>query len=192
MNELNASREDLFALEQILRRVYDAVASGSVKLSAVEEVVEPLLETEVAEAPVKSHVLADGEVFKVTHDFGNSPEPEKMPNRFGYSGDWPFDGTQLTGKQTREFKWVAVGRQKDLDAVRAALAEHGDVPEGQWLEAIREQFEPESWRGIADSSWLDPGVGRRGFPCLHPDGDPDFRWAGRERGADWRWLVEVK
>jgi len=135
---------------------------------------------------------ADGEVFEITHNFGDSPEPEKMPNRFGYSGDWPFDGRSITGTQTRKFMWVAVGQQSNLDAVTRALAKHGKIPEGQWLEAIREKFEPNGWRGIADASWVRPDVGSRRFPYLNPGGVPYFSCAGCEQAAGWRWLVEVK
>ena len=141
-------------------------------------------------APKLPH-YADGEVFEMTLD-GDAPEnhPLEMVRRDGYTGNWKHSGPVVKGIVTRRFKWVAVGYQPNLETVRAALAFHGDIPEGQWREAVKQMFEPdgEHPRGIADPSWEDPD-GDVNFPYVGRVGNSYFYLADDSRGEDWRWLV---
>jgi len=143
-------------------------------------------------APKLPH-YADGEVFEMTLD-GDAPEnhPLEMVRRDGYTGNWKHSGPVVKGIVTRRFKWVAVGYQPNLETVRAALAFHGDIPEGQWREAVKQMFKPdgEHLRGIADPSWENPD-GYAIFPYVENGGYSDFRWAGLDLGESWCWLVAV-
>lgn len=188
---MSITTKDLIALETLMRRIYDAIVSDNVTLAAVEEAVNRLPGFS-AQVCVKKTMPSDGEVFEITHDFGENPEPNNLPNRSGYGGEWLFDGKPITGVQTRRFMWVWVGPQQDLDAVRASLTKYGTIPEGQWLEAIKKQFEPSDWHGIADSSWVNPTFRHRSFPCLDPHGSLSFCWANDYQSAKLSWLVEVK
>ena len=142
-------------------------------------------------APKLPH-YADGVVFEMTLD-GDASEnhPLEMVRKDGYTGAWKHNGSKVKGRQTRRFKWVAVGYQSNLEALCAALAPHGKIPEGQWREAVKQMFEPdrEHPRGIADPSWEYPD-GRVLFPYVDRDGLSDFHWASRDRDGRWRWLVE--
>lgn len=144
-------------------------------------------------AGIRRPHYADGEVFEMTLD-GDAPknQPWEMVRRDGYSGEWKHNGPRVKGRQTRRFKWISIGYQPNLEAVRTALAPHGKIPEGQWREAVKQMFEPDGKhpRGIADPSWEDPD-GRARFPYVECDGRSDFRWADGGQGESWRWLVGV-
>lgn len=118
-------------------------------------------------AGVRQPHYADGVVFEMTLE-GDAPEnqPLEMVRRDGYTGEWKHNGPIVKGKQTRRFKWVAVGNQPNLEAVRSILVS-GKIPEGQWREAVKRVFEPdgEHPRGIADPSWKRPG-GNANFPYV--------------------------
>ena len=124
---------------------------------------------------------------------GIAGQPLDMVRRAGYDPkDWQFTGKQVGETQTRCFKWVSVGYQPNLDAVRAECAKHGRVPEGQWREAVNQMFQPDGQhpRGVADPSWVDPNTDAR-FPYVLSDGFSNFGWAGGDRDDGWLWLVEV-
>ena len=131
---------------------------------------------------VKIPHYPDGVEFDMTLD-GDAPEnqPLEMVRRDGYSGRWKHKGSTVKGMQTQRFKWAAVGYQYNLDAVRTALTPHGEIPEGQWREAVKQMFEPdgEHLRGIADSSWVDPNGGAD-FPYVNSVGDSNFVWANND------------
>ncbi len=155
--------------------------------------------TESASTPQKEVVstkiphYADGVEFEMTLD-GGAPEnqPLEMVRRDGYSGKCKHGGPTVNGIQTQRFKWVAVGYQPSFDAVLSALAPHGEIPEGQWREVVKQMFEPdgEHLRGIVDPSWTLPD-GHARFPYVDSYGRSNFRWAGRGFHAYWRWLVRV-
>ena len=144
-------------------------------------------------AGVRRQHYPDGEVFEMTLN-GDAPEnqPLEMVRRDGYTGDWKHSGPKVKGIETRRFKWVAVGYQPNLEAVRVVLASHGKIPEGQWREAVKQMFEPDGEypRGVADPSWRGPSSDAD-FPCVGRGGVSDFGWAGSGRSGDWRWLVGV-
>lgn len=145
-------------------------------------------------APDKQPMPKLGDVFEIIYDFGQNPELEKMPNRFGYKNEWLYDGIPSVGRQTRRFKWVKVGKQKNLNAVIAELiVRHGNIPSGQWIEAIIKLFEHDGiWRGIPDQSWTDKEDDSRCFPYLHPVGKPYLLWVGCDQDEEQYWLVEVQ
>jgi hypothetical protein len=95
---------------------------------------------------------------------------------------------------------VRVGNCRNLDDVRQKLAEQGEVPPDQWIEAFKKAYPKNDGNGrigVADPSWMDrhvyvsthfPGLsGRRGGKRWHPG----FFSAGvRTLIHDhWRWLV---
>lgn len=135
-----------------------------------------------------------GVEFELTLD-GNATDPIGMLRSDGIDPKgWQFKGTKPRGVQTRRFKLVQVGCQPNLDAVRAALATHGDIPEGQWREAFKAAYPTSGGKGligVADPSWVSPG-GYRLFPYLGGGGS---RWLSSFRCTDdgsfggWRWLV---
>lgn len=135
-----------------------------------------------------------GEVFELTLN-GDSTDPIGMLKSDGINPKgWKHDGPKVTGPQTRRFKLVQVGYQKNLDAVREALASHGNIPEGQWREAFKAVYPTPDGKGpigIADPSWVDQD-GRRFFPYVGVDGEcwrSNFGWAVSGRDGYWRWLV---
>lgn len=137
-----------------------------------------------------------GVEFELTLD-GNAPEnqPLEMVRKSGgyHLTEWKHKGPVVAGQQTRRFKLVQVGYQPNLDAVKKALALHGDIPEGQWREAFKRRFRRPDGKGhigIADSSWVDPDGTL--FPYVHTDGRSDFDRAGGDLGGYWRWLVGVR
>ncbi len=141
---------------------------------------------------------ADGEVFELTLD-GDAPEnqPLEMVRQAGYDNwqEWEHNGPAVKGRETRRFKWVYIGYQPNLDAVRAALATHGKIPEGQWREAVKKMFKHDIWRpcGIADPSWEPPRFGGSipYCPYISSDGSSRFKWVIDGFPDHWRWLVEV-
>lgn len=135
--------------------------------------------------------------FELTLDF-DATDPIVMLTSDGINPNgWEFKGTKPKGIQTRRFKLVQIGYHPNLDAVRMALASHGDVPEGQWREAFKVAYPTPNGKGligIADPSWVAPG-GNRYFPCLSDDGArsvSDFFWAGNSHSDEWQWLVACK
>ena len=161
---MDVTAGDADALSQLSQGIL-AVLDNRVTVAAVEDAIDQSLFVST-QAPAKRPMPMDGVVFEVTHDFGENPEPEKMPNRFGYtSKGWGFSGRPIAGLQTRNFMWVSVEPRQNFDAICTELAKHGKVPEGQWLEVIMEQFEPDRRRAIADASWIGPLAGCRSFPC---------------------------
>ena len=136
---------------------------------------------------------ADDEVFELTLD-GDAHDPLEMVRQDGYDPKrWQFTGQRVRGRQTRRFKWVAVGYPPNIKTVRAKCVKHGRVPEGQWREAVKQMFQPDGQhpRGIADPSWVGPG-GVVSFPFVYSNGGSDFCWTDYIRGKGWRWLVEVR
>ena len=99
----------------------------------------------------------------------------------------------MRGIQARRFKWVSVGYCRTFDELIRKLTTCGDIPEGQWREAVKVMFEPddEHPRGIADSSWVDPDS-YADFPYVDANGDSNFAWTGIDFRGDWRWLVGVR
>lgn len=136
---------------------------------------------------------ADGEEFEMTLQ----PEPVRAIDMvandgYGNSKEWRFTGTEITEPQTRRFKWQAVGYWQNFDEVLEKLKPHGNIPEGQWREAVKEIFQPDGQhtRGIPDFSWVSPRGGAR-FPCVYEDGSSRFCWTGDGFVESWRWLVAV-
>ncbi len=112
---------------------------------------------------------------------------------YGNVEDWRFTGTELHEPVTCCFKWVGVDSCSNLNEVQERLMIHGDIPKGQWREALIERFNPDNEhpRGIADPSWVNPN-GERVFPCITRLGDPFFNVGDVSLYQFWRWLVEVK
>ena len=137
----------------------------------------------------------DGEVFELTLD-GDDPknDPLEMVRSDGYhSGAWKHRGKRISGVQTRQFWLACVGLCANLDEVREKLKEHGKIPQGQWREAFKAKYPRPDGNGpigIADPSWVDPD-GDAYYPSVDSFGCSLFRWAGHDKGEDWRWLVEV-
>lgn len=133
---------------------------------------------------------ADGVEFNLTLD---PIAPLEMVRNDGYDPeDWSHNGLVITTPQTSRFKFVSIGCQPDLNAVIAALKQHGTIPGGQWREAIKKVFKPDGLhpRGIADPSWESPN-GRACFPVVGGGGGSRFGWAGFVHGEGWRWLVVI-
>lgn len=156
--------------------------------NAVAEEIAPVAAPRQQALPVYPAV---GQEFELTLD-GDAPEnqPLAMVQCDGYAGAWKHEGPLVEGKQTRRFKLVQVGYQPGLEAVRTALAAHGEVPPGQWREALKSSYRQDGQGpvGLADPSWQNP-VGIAYFPYVHSNGDSNFDWAGDEFHDDWRWLV---
>lgn len=143
---------------------------------------------EMAEYPKK------GQEFELTLD-GDAQPPLDMVRDYGYSQPekWEHTGTAVTGIHTRRFKLVSVGYCRNLKAVRRKLEEHGEIPEGQWLEAFKEAFPESDGKGpvgVADPSWVNP-LGFVRFPCVRSFGFSGFPWAGRGFHGRWRWLLAL-
>ena len=136
-----------------------------------------------------------GEVFELTLDGCDpSSDPIEMVRGDGYNEPerWEFKGERVIDLETRRFKLVEIGYQPNFNAVREAFREHGTIPGGQWREAFKANFEPDSKGpiGIADASWLNP-LGSASFPYVDANGSSYFLWADSSFRVGWRWLVEV-
>ena len=133
------------------------------------------------------------QVFELTLD-GDAAKnkPLEMVRRDGYNPkDWKHKGPVVEGSQTKRFKLVKVGYCRTLDELRRKLGEHGEIPEGQWREALAAyKSDGKGPVGIADSSWAHPRGSAR-FPCVFTGGDSDFFWSDYDFHDDWRWLVGV-
>jgi hypothetical protein len=131
-----------------------------------------------------------GATFELT--MPNDSDGQQMVKDFGYGDDWPFKGKKVKKGVTQSFKLVQVGYQENLKAVAKACAEHGEIPNGVWLQVFADTFKNngEGPVGVADASWEDPD-GDAVFPMVRSDGDRDFRWADSIRHERWRWLVAV-
>ncbi len=185
-----ASAEDLRALELLFRHLYDQVASGLLPLVRLKEALQPLLET-LAQVPAKPPTPVVGRIFNLTYDFGPNPKPEKIPNSIGYTNSWKFHGHVLVGMQTGRFKWVTIGPQPNLEAVRSVLTKyHGPVPDGQWLMAIGNRFCSTEWYGIADGTWENSNDHTFNFPVITA-GRIGFCNAEKSLSRAFHWLVEV-
>ncbi len=119
----------------------------------------------------------------------------EMVRRFGHNPKgWQFNGTKIVVPQTRKFKLVSIGAQPNFEAVKAVLAQHGTIPEGQWCDAFKKAFPQPDGKGsvgVADAVWVYPS-GDAGFPYVGADGVPGFVWTVGGFDADWRWLVEMQ
>lgn len=146
-------------------------------------------------APVPVSTLPEiGIEFELTLDFDRT-DPLGMVRSDGYDPkDWEHKGNKPKGVQTRRFKLVSVGYRPNLDAVWTAITQHGDVPEGQWREALKVAYPTPDGKGpigFDDPSWVSPD-GYRRFPYLFVDGmqwNSDFSWTDFEYDGLWRWLV---
>lgn len=116
----------------------------------------------------------------------------ELIKEFGYFGEWIFKGKEAE-KQTKTFMLVNVGYCKDLREVKEKIKDY-EIPQGQWIKAFKDKFEPKGIIGIVDDSWVDPG-GSASFPVLREYGEAWyglFVWAGIGRVGRWRWLVACK
>ncbi len=133
--------------------------------------------------------------FELTLD-GDLPEntPMGIVEAFGYKpAGWDYNGTVLTGKQTRQFMLVGIGYQPNLAEAKKVLeAKYGPTPEGQFMKAFKDEYEANGINpvGVADDSWVGPGGFAR-FPCVSSGGGPGFDWTGRVLDEGRRWLVFV-
>ena len=131
--------------------------------------------------------------FELTLD-GDLPENTLMGivEAFGYKpAGWDYNGTVLTGKQTRQFMLVGIGYQPNLAEAKKVLeAKYGPTPEGQFMKAFKDEYEANGINpvGVADDSWVDP-LGRARFPFVNSDGEPDFYWTARDLDGHRLWLV---
>ena len=135
-----------------------------------------------------------GEVFELTLD-GDAPEnqPLEMVRHDGYDWKvWQHEGPVVKGSQTKRFKLVKVGYCRTFNELRRKLGAHGEIPEGQWREALKAAYKSDGKGhvGVADSSWVGPR-GRAPFPCVLAYGHSFFLWADGDFNDDWRWLVEA-
>lgn len=137
-----------------------------------------------------------GEVFELTLD-GDDPanDPIEMVRQDGHgeSQKWEFRGRRVVGVQIRHFKLVQIGYQPNFEAVLRELGMHGTIPEGQWREAFKVNYETDGKGpvGIADSFWVDPD-GDANFPYVSTVGRSLFYWTARAfDDVCWRWLVAV-
>ena len=144
---------------------------------------------------------AEGEVFKLSFD---GRLPENLPlvvfgedERITDDEDRKLvhSGPIVTGAETRRFMLVRVGRCDNLDEVKARLAAHGKIPEGQWMHAFRTAYpigDEHGPVGVADDSWrITPQLSTY-FPRESgKPGESFLAWNGHGLGARWRWLVCV-
>lgn len=140
---------------------------------------------------------ANGEIFTLTLN-GDDPanDPIEMVRTDGYDNpeQWKFTGKLIKGVQTRRFKLVSIGYCKELVEVIEKLKKHGEIPEGQWREALKKKFpKPDGKKpiGIADPSWVYPG-GDVHFPFINSNGNSHFYWSCSAYGESWNWLVLCK
>ena len=119
----------------------------------------------------------------------------EMVRRFGYDPTgWKFNGEEIAMPQTKRFKLVSIGAQPNFEAVKADLAKHGAIPDGQWLDAFKKAFPQPDGKGpigVAKASWVSPSGGAH-FPCVSTGGDLYFVWTDSGFHARLRWLVEVQ
>lgn len=107
---------------------------------------------------------------------------------------WKFSGKEIILPQTNQFKLVQIGYQPNWEAVKAALAHHGIIPQGQWRRAFKEAYPHHDGKGpigVADASWVSPHGPVR-FPSVYSDGATDFYWTAYDFRVSWRWLVAVQ
>src|SRR5579863_5445427 len=83
-----------------------------------------------------------GEVFELALD-GDAPEnqPLEMVDSFGYNpAGWSHKGPKVSGRQTRRFKFVQVGYCSNVDKIKEQSSAHGEIPEGQWINAFKAAY----------------------------------------------------
>ena len=137
----------------------------------------------------------DGEIFELTLDgdaFSN--DPMEMLRRAHYNPEkWTYVGKRVAGIQTRHFTLVSVGYCDTFQVVLSRIKAHGEVPEGQWLEALMESYSSDKGFPvyIPDASWVNPR-GHHFFAYVHPFGDPGFYRVDDGSYTECRWLVRVK
>lgn len=168
---------------------FERVHKGSLDPEKVVRAVHAIID-----CTIDCTIPAVGVEFELTLDFeATENDPIEMVRRDEYSSpeEWQFTGKKASGVQTRRFKLVRVGPCGNFNEVREKLAQYGEVPEGQWLQAFMAVYPKPDGNGpigFADPSWVSPG-GRAYFPCVGSDGGSRFDWVGREYGESWRWLV---
>jgi hypothetical protein len=156
---------------------------------ATEPIIAP------AEAQEKATYPKVEEVFELTLD-GAAPEnePLEMVSEFGFnSAGWRHDGPTVSGKQTRRFKFVQVGYCSTVEKVKEKTKAHGEIPEGQWINAFKAAYPKPDGQGpigFADASWIGAD-GRANFPYVASVGFLHFNYGGHVRGEDWRWVVSA-
>ncbi len=78
---------------------------------------------------------------------------------------WRFVGDEITQAETRCFKLVSIGAQKDFSTAKQELRGHGYLPPAQYVEAFRARFPKNDKKGsinVGDSVFIDPC----GRPCF--------------------------
>ena len=143
------------------------------------------------QSPTRPSYPAVGEVFELT--MGSEVTGLGLIQAFGYDpAGWTSTAKTIPAGTTQKFKFVQVGYQEDLAAVASACRQHGEVPEGVWMQVLDETFVQDGQGpvGIADPSWERPG-GDAGFPMVVSHGVRHFDWADDDRSERWRWLVAV-
>lgn len=133
----------------------------------------------------------DGEVFELTID-GDAVDPIEMVRGDGYNNpeQWQFNGPKVVGTQTRRFKLVGVGYQRNGGAINKVIAKHGTPALGQYREAFKEKYGCRKLVGFTGSEWVDP-FGRR-FPCVREGFSDFFLFFDEDFDDRWRFAVEVK
>jgi len=149
-------------------------------------------------------IIETGAEFELSFNFDET-DPLAMIYRSdnfsemgGLGGGWQFTSTRPMGAQTGRFKIVSIGEQPDIASVIDALAEHGRVPEGQWLEAFVRTYqsaEKGALIGSPDASWKWLYNNVNFFPFLgsreHRESSKIRFTCGYDFSISWRWLVRV-
>lgn len=146
-----------------------------------------------------------GSVFSLTWDFKTAPE--HLSIWMGERYEKIFHGECMEGLYTSNFVWIkgpAWWPPRNFYDIQSFLKQCGNIPSGQWIEAILENFEPSPWHGIAHTAWhrddrnssyngYFPDEGPQQFPSLDHCGEPRFFCTcdGDRLGSDWHWLVDV-
>lgn len=136
---------------------------------------------------------AIGEQFEIVFygDYRGN-QPLEIVRRIGYDRNgWAHNGPLVEGRSIRFFKLVELRGTLTFDEACAELAQHGKVPEGQWVSGFKATFPKPDGNGaigIADATWVAPD-GRLNFLYVGRGGDLKFHRASGTFGPNWRWIV---
>lgn len=136
-----------------------------------------------------------GEIFRLRlrGDDGDS-DPEAIMRQIGRVQGWAHVGHRIVGDATKTFMPVELDDCSSFDEVLDKLAQHGRIPEGQWIRSYKAAFRaPDSRQhiAIADATWVAPD-GHYNFPYISKAGSPCFhRSQGSFGGVRWRWIVAI-
>jgi hypothetical protein len=116
-----------------------------------------------------------------------------MVKNYGHNpAVWHHIGGQVEGHQAGRFKFVRVGPCATWGELVRKLQARGRIPEGQWIEAVKNILGLDSNGpiGVADASWVGPDCCCH-FPGIDLRGRSGFYRTDDGFHGNWRWLIEI-